>query len=147
MYYEDLIQTAAYDETSVDFKLRQKKAADEAKKLDNNYEKIVLPFNDKWTDGKFYKRITIENYGSGDAGSLIRNAVTGIKYNYRVGSSDEDLFFKVIEASGRNGRKHPLMLYYDTPEQFENHYFTTVSQPIKNKWLLKSLQAQKRLGL
>ena len=104
-------------------------------------------FNKKWTDDKFYKRVTIENYGSGSYGSLVRNAVTGTKYNIMVGSADEDLLFKVIEASGHNGRKEPLMLYYDSPEQYENHQFTTVSQEVKLKWSQRSLEARKRLGL
>lgn len=147
MYYEDLLDTAVNDESSIEFKRKQKEAADAIKKLDKHYEKYSLPFNKTWTDGKFYKRITIENYGSGDVGTLIRNAVTGVKYPYRVGSADEDLFFRVIEASGRNGRKEPLMLYYDTPEQYENHQFTTVDQPLKEKWLYRSIEAQKRLGL
>jgi hypothetical protein len=147
MYYEDLLESAVNDESSVDYKLRLKQSADAVKKLDKYYEKYSVPFNKKWTDGKFYKRVTIENYGSGSLGSLVRNAVTGDKYNIVVGSADEDLLFKVIEASGRNGRKEPLMLYYDSPEQYENHQFVVISEDIKQKWSQKSLQARKRLGL
>lgn len=147
MYYDDLLETAVNDESSVDFKLRQKEAADALKRLDKNYEKYSIAFNDNWTDGKYYKRITIENYGSGSHGTKIRNAVTGSYYDYIVGSSDEDLFFKVSEATGRNGRKDPLMLYYDTPEQYENHHFASVSPEVKQKWFQRSLEAQKRLNL
>ena len=146
MYYEDLIDSAAVnDETSVDFNLRQKQSADAVKKLDKHYEKFSIPFNKLWTDGKYYKFITIENYGSGSIGSRIRNAVTGVKENVMVGSADEDLFFKVTVSTGRYGRKEPLMLYYDSPEQFENHHFTTVSQDIKNQWHTKNLAARRRL--
>jgi hypothetical protein len=147
MYYEDLLETAVNDESSVDFRLRQKKAADALKRLDKQYEKYSIPFNDNWTDGKYYKQITIENYGSGSHGTRIRNAVTGSYYDFIVGSSNEDLFFKVIDSSGRNERKDPLMLYYDSPEQYENHHFTSVSPEVKQKWHARSLQAQKRLNL
>ncbi len=145
MYYDDLLDTAVNDESSVEFKLRQKKTADALKKLDKNYEKYTIPFHNTWTDGKYYKRITIENYGSGSCGTFIRNAVTGAKYNILVGSADESILFKVADATGHNGRKESLMLYYDSPEQFENHHFTSVSPQDKEKWHTRSLQAQKRM--
>lgn len=147
MYYEDLLDSAVNDETSVEFQSRQKEAADALKKLDKNYEKYSIPFNDTWRDGKYYKRITIENYGSGSHGTRVRNAVTGVKYNVTVGSTDEDIFFKVTDSTARNGRKEPLMLYYDSPEQYENHHFTTVSLDTKTKWHQRFLQAQKRLNM
>lgn len=145
MYYEDLLETAVNDETSVEFELRKKETADAIKRLDKHYEKYSIPFNKTWTDGKFHKRMIIEQYGSGSTGSPIRNAVTGVRYNFTVGSSHEDLFFKVIDSTGRNGRREPLMLYYDSPEQYENHQFTTVSSEIKQKWYKRSLNAQKNL--
>ena len=147
MYYEDLLDSAVNDESSVEFKLRQKEAADALKKMDRHYEKYSISFNDTWTDGKFYKRLTIENYGSGSHGTKIRNAVTGVRYNINVGSADEDLFFKVTDSTGRNGRKEPMMLYYDSPEQYENHHFTTVSPEVKQKWNKRHLEAQQRLDM
>jgi len=108
-------------------------------KLNNNYEKYSIPFNKIWTDGKFYKRITIKNYGSGSQGSRIINAVTGTKYNIKVGSAEENLFFKVTDSTGVNGRNEPLILYYDSPEQYENHYFTNVSSDTKQQWIQRSL--------
>ena len=108
-------------------------------KLNNNYEKYSIPFNKIWIDGKFYKRITIKNYGSGCQGTRIINAVTGSKYNIKVGSAEENIFFKVTDSSGINGRNEPLMLYYDSPEQYENHYFTNVSQDTKQQWIQRSL--------
>ena len=147
MYYDDLLETAVNDESSVDFKLRQEKTADTIKRMDKYYEKYSSPFYRTWTDGKYYKRITIENYGSRSPGTLIRNAVTGVRYNINVGSADEDILFKVCEATGRNGRKEPLMLYYDSPEQYENHQFTTVSPDVKQRWYKRSMEAQKRMKL
>jgi hypothetical protein len=114
-------------------------------KLNNNYEKYSIPFNKIWIDGKFYKRITIKNYGSGCQGTRIINAVTGTKYNIKVGSAEENIFFKVTDSSGINGRNEPLMLYYDSPEQYENHYFTNVSQDTKQQWIQRSLLFQPKI--
>lgn len=146
MYYEELLETAVNDESSVEFRLRQKKTVDAIKRLDKNYNSYSIHFNDNW-NGKYYKRITIENYGSGSHGTLIRNAVTGATYNIVVGSSNEDVFFKVIDSTGCNGRRDPLMLYYDSPEQHENHHFTSVSPQVKQKWYERSLATQKRLSM
>ena len=147
MYYEDIFDPAFNDESSVEFKLRQKEAASALKKLDKRYEKFSIPFNNIWTDGKYHKHITVENYGSGSHRTLIRNAVTGARYDILVGSIDEDILFKVIDASGRNGRREPLMLYYDSPEQYEKHHLTIVSTEVKQIWLNKSLKAQQRLNM
>ena len=108
-------------------------------KLNNKYEKYSIPFNQIWTDGKFYKRITIKNYGSGCQGTYIINAVTGNKYNVKVGSAEENIFFKVTDSTGFNGRNEPLILYYDSPEQYENHYFTNVAPDTKQKWIQRAL--------
>jgi len=145
MYYEDLLENVVNmkDDISVDFKLGK----EGLKRTEKHYEKYSLPFNDTWNDGKYYKYITIENYGSGGHGSYVRNAVTGTvcKEFIRVGSSDEDLYFKVTDSSGRNGRNYPLMLYYDSPEQYENHHFTSISPEVKRNWLQRSSAVQKRL--
>jgi hypothetical protein len=111
-----------------------KTVVDELKRLDKQYQKYVKPLNRTWRDGKFYKRVTIECYGSGQIGSRVRNAVTGQYYPYVVGNREEDVLFKVIDAVGRDGRKDPIMLYYDSPEQYENHQFVTVGQVVKETW-------------
>jgi hypothetical protein len=73
--------------------------------------------------------------------SIIKHAMTGVfqsdegKY-YRVGSRDEDLFFSTLLATGEIGQTAPL-LFYDNPEQYERHFFTKVSQQIKDKWTEK----------
>lgn len=75
-------------------------------------------------------------------GSTIRNAVTGIyesdymgKPLYKVGSDDEDIFF-VVSVS-LNGISEPRKLYYDSPEQCERHFKTTISAATKQKWVDK----------
>jgi len=118
----------------------------EVKKSDTKYDKYNKVIRMKWQDGKYYDKVTIELFGSGDTGTKIRNAVTGAKTPYLVGSKNEDLFFKVMDASGNKGRKDSLLLFYDSPEQYENHQFIILDQVIKESWLNKNLEARKRLN-
>ena len=135
-----------YDFDNDNDNLKTKKFTSPAfQKLNNNYEKYTIPFNKIWVDGKFYKRITIKNYGSGGQGSCIINAVTGSKYNIKVGSAEENIFFKVTDSSGLNGRNEPLILYYDSPEQYENHYFTNVLPEAKQQWRQRALFFQPKI--
>lgn len=109
--------------------------------------KIVRPFFQKGKDGKYYKskNVTIEMYGSGDTGSQIRNAVTGLPTNYLVGSKEEDLFYKVSICTGVDKENGPIHLFYDSPAQYENHQFTTVSEDVKEWWSERFLEAKSRL--
>lgn len=77
---------------------------------------------------------------SGVCGSPIRDAVTGYKTGYVVGSSSEDLFFKVSMANGITGQ-NSLVLFYDCPERFEEHYNCSVSEDIKDTWNEKKQRA------
>jgi hypothetical protein len=144
MTYEDQYYPAVDDDRSDDAKLK-KNAIAESEKLDPNFQKVTKVFNNTWTDGKFYKKITIKSYGSGQMGSRIRNAVTGQYTPYLVGSKNEDLFFVVNDSTGLFGRKDPLFLFYDSPEQYENHQFIILKQPIKEKWYEKNLLARQAL--
>ena len=87
---------------------------------------------------------TIEIFGSGPQDSTIRNAVSGFRYEgHKVGSLNEDLYFKVRLATGEVGEgvEGPT-LYYDDPEQYENHLFEEVSREIKETWHKKFLTAK-----
>jgi hypothetical protein len=123
--------------------VKGQKTVEDIKKLDKQYQKYSKLLNDTWVDGRFYKKVKIECYGSGPNGSRIRNAVTGQYYPYLVGSVNEDLLFKVVDASGRNCRQEPLILFYDSPEQYENHKFVTLNQQLKEQWYQKSLSSRK----
>jgi len=74
--------------------------------------------------------------------SHIKNAITGAYQGtdgqfFRVGSKDEDLFFSVILATGELGQGGPPTLFYDSPEQYERHFFTKVPKEMKNVWEVK----------
>lgn len=76
-------------------------------------------------------------------GATIRNASTGFfesdymgKPIYKVGSEDEDLFFRVtLSVNGISNE--PRKLFYDNPEQYERHFKTRVSNNIKKQWTEK----------
>jgi hypothetical protein len=104
-----------------------------ARKADKNYEEIYIR-----VEGK-KKRLVIRSYGTPLRG-FIRNAVDGSHYNINVGEMAEETLFKVIVSDGRNGRKEPLMLYYDTPEQYERHRRTVVVPETKEKWYKRQLK-------
>ena len=79
------------------------------------------------------RRLKIEMYDSGTSlGSRIRDPVTGSRLYERVGSSAEKDFFKV-RWCGLN-RQRPVTLFYDSPENYERHHRTTLSDDIKQKW-------------
>jgi hypothetical protein len=91
------------------------------------------------------KAITV--YSSGSQGTTIRNACTGERIiGYRVGSSDEDLLYSVIISSSEiPSRREPITLFFDSPEQYERHLFSTIHNVDKRIWIEKYLAAKRRV--
>ena len=137
MYYEDDM----FDPNNPNFDIINNDSLYEIKKMDKGYNKTTLLVNKVWLDGKYYKNVSIETYTSGDIGSRIRNAVTGHRYEYKVGSSAEDYFFKVKNVSGTLS-KGSNYLFYDSPEQYANHQYIILDQNIKEKWYKKNVQTR-----
>jgi hypothetical protein len=113
MYQEDFWNPADqndYDEENV---------YDNVKRIDKGYN--VIYRNAFRKDGRSYRK-KIDVYTSSGTGKRIRDAETGEYLNYIVGSSDEDLFFKVTLATGEcksvNGSN---TLFYISPEHYANH--------------------------
>lgn len=105
-----------------------------AKKQDKGYERKLKIIKDK--------KIVIDTYHSSDTpGSIIRHAVTGVWLSARVGSIEENLYFKVRDNTGKDTRS----LYYDSPEECERHMFLFLSTEIKGKWTEKFAETQKYL--
>lgn len=82
--------------------------------------------------------------------SYIKHAMNGTIQTadgraFRSGTKDEDLFFSTILATGEISNGAPI-LFYDNPEQYERHFFTTVHQKIKDKWLEKRTEAVRVLN-
>lgn len=107
---------------------------------DKNFHKIIRKVVDntktvKMDDGKtYYKKVAIGIYGNGQVGTRIRNAVTGHKYKYLVGSKEQNLLFSVALCTGENGVKHSIAMFYDSPEQYESHMFSKMDITQKSAW-------------
>jgi hypothetical protein len=83
----------------------------------------------------------IDLYASGDMGSNIRNAVTGQYYKYKVGTIDEEKLFKMKISTGEvKTRSGNSLLFFDSPEQYESHLLSEISDEIKEKWRSNSNQ-------
>ena len=65
-------------------------------------------------------------------GKKIRNAVSGSYYDFKIGSEDEQRFWKMKDSSGQSGELS--VYYYDSPEQYENHWNCVVSTESKGSW-------------
>jgi hypothetical protein len=104
------------------------------KSFDKGYNKIhngrmVLDKNGK------KKKKNIEFYTSGDRGTRIRDAITGLYYNDKVGSFNENKFFKVSLATGQCTSKNGShTMFYQTPQQYMTHFGTQLNQVIMQKW-------------
>jgi len=81
------------------------------------------------------KNQKIDIYASGDFGSPIRDASSGNYFSEKVGSLGEHMFFKVGLSTGEFKTKNGSnTLFFLSPEHYEKHLLTTVSQDIKNRW-------------
>ena len=87
--------------------------------------------------GKSKYQITFfeTNYGN----KCCMNAKTNQPYNAKYGSKDEDGLFSVILSTGETGQTPPV-LFYDSPEQYENHFGEMVSSATKQRWHKKQLK-------
>jgi len=114
-------KSPAYEETDGSHKIRRP---------------IGQAFRHMYDDGRNLTHIVVKVYETNTTPHYrIRDAVTGSYWQkYKVGSSSENLFFKVIWSVGLNGRKDPLVLYFHSPEEFERHMLIEVSEEEKQIW-------------
>lgn len=74
---------------------------------------------------------SVENYCTPNIqGAHIRHAESGIYTQHRVGSSDDDFYFSVVDVLGTSSRK----LYYNNPEEYEIHFKNVLPLSVKNAW-------------
>ena len=112
------------------------------KKIMNNVYQSNKGFHLIKRQSKDKKSHNVEIFVSGDQGSTIRNAISGSYcHGHRVGSKQEDLYFKVSISTGELGRES-VVLFYDTPEQYERHMYVTVEPESKQAWLEKQMNVK-----
>ena len=92
-------------------------------------------------------RFNIEMYMTKNKpGTIIRHAVSGIRErNMRTGRRDEDAYFKVAYSIGECCQDRYGNLFYNSPEEYERHFHTVVSQQIKKNWLNRNMEYQKQI--
>ena len=112
------------------------------KKIMNNVYQSNKGFHLIKRQSKDKKSHNVEIFVSGDQGSTIRNAISGSYcHGHRVGSKQEDLYFKVSISTCELGRES-VVLFYDTPEQYERHMYVTVEPESKQAWLEKQMNVK-----
>jgi hypothetical protein len=122
--------------TSTDQVYNEKTALNDFKRnnVASMFHTVTRRFNNEWK-GKFYNNIKISYYGTNTtSGSRIRHAITGEVTQFIVGrKKDESNFFKVVVGSGQHSNG-PVHLFYNSPEEYENHQFVVLEQDIKERW-------------
>jgi len=97
---------------------------------DSGYHRIKI--------GPKHNMKTVEFYESKQfTGATIRYATTGFYTSHKVGSQDQDLYFKVVNTThpaNNTGVHQPCHLYYESPEQWERHFHTYCPENIKTTW-------------
>ena len=131
--YSYCTDTDLYSDVSVSSNIRyNKNALNTMKVVDKGFHKFI-----KEVDGKLLKIGFYETNIT--PGSLIRSAVTGNRFEkFLVGSYIEDLFFKVCNTTIETGKRGPLFMFFDSPEDFEKHFRCTVNNETKVKWRIKN---------
>ena len=133
MFFEDYFHPT---ESANDYdRDQQNREINNLKSIDGGYGCI---YRYKTNSNGINKRVKVDCYTSGDVGSHIRNAETGEYTKYKVGSKDEDNYFKTKICTGQlKTRSGNTTLFYDSPEQFESHLFQELEEHVKENWLEK----------
>ena len=129
MYQDDYYNPA--DQNDYD-ELDGENLFEQAKRQDKGYNVIYRKAYRK--DGRKYNK-KIEVYTSNGTGNRIRDAETGEYLNYIVGSKDEDLFFKVMLATGEcKSANGSHTLFYASPQHYSNHLQSGVCPKLAANW-------------
>jgi len=105
-------------------------------------------FDQVKTEEKKYVSKKSAYHPSNVQGKLIKNAITGVEYTWKVGSNDARRLFRVVDTTGicdSNGLRmkmsateypnpNPNHCYYDSPQQYMSHRKMTVSNELVERW-------------
>ena len=107
----------------------------------NNEENVARRMTE---GGKKGKR---RYYPSNKPQTFVRNAVTGVKYPFVVGSHEQRQLYKMVDSTGTcDSDGYPLLsrsslpnfntnhLFYDSPEQCMSNMRITISDSEINRW-------------
>lgn len=102
---------------------------DSVKRSDSGYYKYYIQKK------KMKIKVGVYSTKSG-VGTLIRCPFTGMRTNDRVGSFEENYYFKVRFPVVGNGNE-PVTLYYTTPESYERHHMCDLGEKSKHAWRIR----------
>jgi hypothetical protein len=127
-----------YDNYRLEFSCDQneeRRLINQAKAIDKGYNVIYRKMLNK---KGVIKHMPLDIYTSCGTNSNIRDAETGAYYKSLVGSSDEDLYFKVILATGECSSKNGSnTLFYSSPSHYMSHFKTHLTDDVVNNWQSK----------
>lgn len=83
-------------------------------------------------------------YTSNLTGQYIVNAETGIATTYKVGTMNENLYFKVADATHRNSTGDANIYFYDSPEHYVRHRFSRMRYRIRSDSKTKMMYDRQR---
>jgi hypothetical protein len=127
-YYDDRYNPNESNDVDDDSRMNNK--LNNFREFDRGYHKFFSYYKDPQG---FTKKNKIFSYSSGICGSNIRCAETGTYLKYKVGSLDENLFFKMSFCDGKQ-KNGPYTYFYESPTSFEKHHNTILSDIVKEKW-------------
>lgn len=138
---EYMFEDNTYDESYNGFTKVQRKRKNKLSPLESDEEvhrKTTTLFvgKDEFNNDKYI-------FGSNGQGSYIYSATAGYRNIHKVGSSDENLYFSVVDSRAYDKCKEPLTFYFNSPEQFER----VMNVKVKNKsaWHQKFFNAKNRI--
>jgi len=133
MDYTDNFNPAYQDDTDLISDSRENnRFINDTKKSDRGYNVVWRYF--PRSDGRM-KRTKVEFYTTSGVGSNIRDAETGAYYVNKVGSLDEDLFFKVSLATGEcKSLNNSNILFYTSPNHYMSHMRNELNQNTIALW-------------
>ena len=89
----------------------------------------------------YHSKKNLSYYASDIVGTYIVNPITGAKYPWKVGTLDENRFFKVIDnsnnvsfRSSEYGHRVSHKLYYETPTDYMKHRNIVLDQTVIENW-------------
>jgi hypothetical protein len=93
--------------------------------IESDIERDMDIFNEENITAKTTNKLGRRRYyPSNKQETAIRNAVTGIKYPYLVGSVDQKRLYKIVDATGTcNPDGYVIKSKYDLPNHATNHLF------------------------
>jgi hypothetical protein len=144
MYYKGQYDPADEYDYDVSSTNNHKVMLEEAKRIDRGYNKIwkLLPR----ADGRI-KKTKIEFYTSSEIGNRIRDAVSGNFFTDRVGSANEDLYFKVGLATGEcKSANSSSTLFFTSPYMYMTHMHCTLPSELIKKWEEKRDMRMSEIG-